>query len=78
MSGGTQIQNLTLQDVHQQFRLQPTRDLGFFPEWQGTMPEVSDRERETLMQIQADYLYQYFGHLFQRKRVKIDKKRFIG
>jgi LysR family transcriptional regulator, regulator for bpeEF and oprC len=24
------------------------------------------------------FLQQYFGHLFQRKRVKIDKKRFIG
>ncbi len=37
--------------------LQKTRDLAFFPEWQGTLPGVSDRERETLTQIQADYLY---------------------
>jgi hypothetical protein len=37
--------------------LQMTQDLAFFPEWQGTMPGVTDRERETLTQIQADYLY---------------------
>jgi hypothetical protein len=57
MTAGTQIKNLTLQDVHQQFSLQPTRDLAFFPEWQGALPAVTDRERETLTQIQADYLY---------------------
>jgi hypothetical protein len=57
MTAGTQIKNLTLQDVHQQFALQPTWDLAFFPEWQGTMPAVTDRQRETLTQIQADYLY---------------------
>ncbi len=37
--------------------LQMTRDLAFFPEWQGTMPPVTDRERETLTQIQTDYKY---------------------
>jgi hypothetical protein len=37
--------------------LQMTRDLAFFPEWQGKLPAVSDREREILTQIQADYLY---------------------
>jgi hypothetical protein len=57
MTAGTQIKNLTLQDVHQQFSLRPTRDLAFFPEWQGTLPAVTDREREILTQIQADYLY---------------------
>jgi hypothetical protein len=57
MAASTPIKNLTLQDVHQQFSLQPTRDLEFFPEWQGSLPAVSPRERETLTQIQTDYLY---------------------
>jgi hypothetical protein len=34
-----------------------TCDRSFFPEWQGVMPEVTDRERETLLQIQTDYLH---------------------
>jgi hypothetical protein len=57
MTASTQIKNLTLQDVHQQFGLQPTRDRTFFPEWQGAMPAVSDQETQTLERIQADYLY---------------------
>ncbi len=32
----------------------------------------------SLEPLAPNYLIQYSGHLFERKRVKIDKKRFIG
>ena len=53
----TQIRNLTLHDVHEQFQLQPTRELSFFPEWQGDFLDISESDRLILNQIQTDYLY---------------------
>jgi hypothetical protein len=54
----TRIKDLVLRDVHEQFDLRPTQDPDFFPEWKGSLPELSAAEREKLREIQADYLHQ--------------------
>jgi hypothetical protein len=54
----TRIKDLTLHDVHTRFALRPSQAVDFFPEWQVTLPMVSELERERLREIQMDYLYQ--------------------
>ncbi len=54
----TQIKDLVLRDVHEQFDLRPTQDSDFFPEWQVSLPALSAAEREKLREIQTDYLHQ--------------------
>ncbi len=48
---------LTLNEVETKFNLQQTEDEQFFPEWQANLPEISDREKQSLDQVKADFLY---------------------
>jgi hypothetical protein len=51
-----QANELTLHEVEEKFNLQSVQDLGFFPEWQGNLPELSAAEKEWLDQVKADFL----------------------
>ena len=51
-----QSSNLNLGDVKERFHLQEMRDSQFFFEWQGSLPAVSDAEKQWLDQIKANFL----------------------
>lgn len=51
-----QASNLELHEVEERFNLQEVRDLEFFSEWQGEMPDLSDFEEQTLNKVKEDFL----------------------
>ncbi|MGB3296418.1 MAG: restriction endonuclease subunit R [Phormidesmis sp.] len=50
------MSSLTLSEVKQRFGLGEVRDLTFFPEWQGALPENSALEQLWLDKLRADFL----------------------
>jgi hypothetical protein len=52
-----QINQLSLEDVIQQFNLVRTKDPAFFPEWQEIVSEIDEQTRTVLTQIESDYEY---------------------
>lgn len=52
-----QASELTLREVEQKFNLQENLDLGFFPEWQNNLPELTETEKQTLDTIKSNFLY---------------------
>ena len=50
-------QKVTLFDLSQTFGLERTIDAKFFPEWQETLPELSDFEKQMLDEVKGDYLH---------------------
>lgn len=46
-----------LNEAHSKFSLSPTSDLQFFTEWFEDLPEVSDRQKESLNRLKNRYLY---------------------
>lgn len=46
-------EKLTLYDLEQQFKLQHTEDESFFSEWQGSLPELTDSEKQRLARVRA-------------------------
>jgi len=49
------IERLTLSDLEQRFGLEETQDPNFFREWQESLPELSDLERDRLARVRAEY-----------------------
>ncbi|MFP4414478.1 hypothetical protein [Coleofasciculus sp.] len=47
----------SLNEAQSRFNLSRTTDLQFFSEWQETLPELSQGERETLDRVKNSYLY---------------------
>ncbi|MEB3162463.1 MAG: restriction endonuclease subunit R [Prochlorothrix sp.] len=45
--------SLTLLDLHDRFHLTKVQDPGFFPEWQGELPELSREEAQRLQRVEA-------------------------
>lgn len=43
---------ITLYDLKQHFQLQQTDDPSFFPEWQGTLPVLTEAEQQRLARVQ--------------------------
>lgn len=52
-----QARNVTLYDLEAKFGLERTEDKQFFREWQENLPELTEKEKETLDEIKADYLH---------------------
>ncbi|NET37062.1 MAG: restriction endonuclease subunit R [Cyanothece sp. SIO1E1] len=48
---------VTLRQLRTQFSLEPSTDPQFFKEWQDHLPELNDREKQLLDEVQSDYLY---------------------
>lgn len=46
-----------LNEAHQRLNLSPAAEPGFFSEWQGSFPMLSDPERATLDRLKARYRY---------------------
>lgn len=44
---------ITLYDLEQRFGLQQTKDPSFFPEWQGTLPNLTEADQQRLARVQA-------------------------
>jgi hypothetical protein len=54
----TRVKDLTLLEVHDQFDLRLNQTEAFFPEWRVEVGAVGVEDREKLLEIQQDYLYQ--------------------
>ncbi|MFB2968388.1 type I restriction endonuclease [Aerosakkonema sp. BLCC-F183] len=52
-----QSQDITLDQLIENFALERTNDDRFFPEWQDDLPELTDLEKQTLDEVKADYLH---------------------
>lgn len=48
---------LTIADLEQHFNLRYTEDLSFFPEWQNTLPDLTQTEKERCDRLKTSYLY---------------------
>ncbi|MDJ1177541.1 type I restriction endonuclease subunit R [Roseofilum sp. BLCC_M91] len=48
-------QDITLEELQEHLGLQLTTDPNFFPEWQQNLPELSDREKQTLQRVCSNY-----------------------
>jgi len=48
----------TIAEAEQKLHLSRTEDDSFFPEWQGDLPSLSEREQEALDELRRRYLYQ--------------------
>jgi hypothetical protein len=49
--------DLDLAQLEEMFGLKRTDDPAFFPEWQNTLPNLTETERQTVDEVKADYLY---------------------
>ncbi|MEO0540180.1 MAG: hypothetical protein AAFZ80_04845 [Cyanobacteria bacterium P01_A01_bin.105] len=56
MSDLTAINSLTLAEVKQRLRLEETQAPDFFPEWQQSLPDLSDWEQQWLDKLKTDFL----------------------
>jgi hypothetical protein len=57
MATTLQAQNLTMGQLYDRFQLQRVKDVAFFPEWQTHLPELSDREKQSLAEVSEEYDY---------------------
>ena len=48
---------ITLAQLRETFRLEPTDDDRFFPEWQDDLPELNTAAKQSLDEVKADYLH---------------------
>ncbi|AFY41855.1 type I restriction endonuclease subunit R [Nostoc sp. PCC 7107] len=46
-------EKMTLYDLEQRFKLQQTQDESFFSEWQESLPEPTDTEKQRLVRVEA-------------------------
>ncbi|GBE93064.1 restriction endonuclease subunit R [Nostoc cycadae] len=46
-------ERITLYDLKQRFKLQQTQDESFFFEWQESLPELTDTEKQRLIRVEA-------------------------
>ena len=51
-----QASELSLHDVKKKFHLQQVEDEDFFREWQDSLPELTDAEKQWLDRVKADFL----------------------
>lgn len=51
-----QAKNVTLRTLIDDFRIHLVEDSAFFPEWQETLPEVSDLEKQQLDRIRSGFV----------------------
>jgi hypothetical protein len=56
MTQTIQAKDVTLRDLTLQFGLQLTEDAQFFQEWQGTLPEITDDDKQFLDKVRTGYL----------------------
>jgi len=52
-----QSRNVTLYDLEAKFGLERTDDKHFFQEWQENLPELTEKEKEALNEVKADYIH---------------------
>ena len=52
-----QAQNLTIGQLQDRFNLGQVKDAVFFPEWQVDLPELSDLEKHSLVEMGEEYDY---------------------
>ena len=52
-----QAKDITLAQLRETFRLEPTDDDRFFPEWQDDLPELNTAAKQSLDEVKADYLH---------------------
>jgi len=52
-----QARNVTLYDLEAKFGLERTDDKQFFREWQENLPELTEKEKEALNEVKADYIH---------------------
>lgn len=52
-----QSRNVTLYDLEAKFGLERTDDKQFFREWQENLPELTEKEKEALNEVKADYIH---------------------
>jgi len=52
-----QARNVTLYDLEAKFGLERTDDKHFFQEWQENLPELTEKEKEALNEVKADYIH---------------------
>ncbi len=57
MSKATQANELTLRQIKSQFSLSQVHELEFFPEWQGSLPDLDEYDLRRLDQARTDFLY---------------------
>ncbi|MGK7918860.1 MAG: type I restriction endonuclease [Trichodesmium sp.] len=50
-----QAQDITLEQLQENFGLQLTTDSQFFPEWQENLPPLTDEEKHTLERVRSNY-----------------------
>ncbi|MDJ0519465.1 MAG: type I restriction endonuclease subunit R [Okeania sp. SIO2F4] len=50
-----QAQDITLEQLQENFGLQLTTDRQFFPEWQENLPSLSDEEKRSLERVRSNY-----------------------
>ena len=52
-----QAKDVTLNQLIERFNLQRTDDRAFFSEWQDSLPNLSDLEKQSLEQVKEEYLH---------------------
>ncbi|KYC38811.1 restriction endonuclease subunit R [Scytonema hofmannii PCC 7110] len=52
-----QGKEVTLVDLVEKFNLQRSQDEQFFREWQDNLPELSESDKQTLIEVKAEYLH---------------------
>jgi hypothetical protein len=52
-----QGKEVTLIDLVEKFNLQHSQDEQFFREWQDNLPELSEADKQTLIEVKAEYLH---------------------
>jgi hypothetical protein len=52
-----QGKEVTLIDLVEKFNLQRSQDEQFFREWQDNLPELSEADKQTLIEVKAEYLH---------------------
>ncbi|MUG93791.1 restriction endonuclease subunit R [Scytonema sp. UIC 10036] len=52
-----QGKEVTLVDLVEKFNLQRSQDKQFFREWQDNLPELSEADKQTLIEVKAEYLH---------------------
>ncbi len=50
-----QAQDISLEELQEDFELQVTTDSQFFPEWQNNLPSLTDEEKRCLERVRSNY-----------------------
>lgn len=66
-----QAQDITLEQLIEQFGLTITRDEQFFTEWLDNRPELTDREKQQLDRVKRNYLSLVERHALSENLVKM-------